>query len=108
MTIEVGKPLPYFCPACQAFPQAGYCKLAGCPTNPAENSAADGVGRDPRPHPEAPAEQDLLSRYRKALEEIADQPTGGIGCNPKRFVDIARQALNPAESQPLGSGIKGE
>lgn len=34
MTIEIGKPMPYFCPACQAIPTAGYCKLAGCPTAP--------------------------------------------------------------------------
>lgn len=26
--------LGYFCPACQAIPQAGYCNLAGCPTAP--------------------------------------------------------------------------
>jgi len=32
--LEVGKPLPYFCPACQAIPTAGYCRLAGCPTAP--------------------------------------------------------------------------
>ncbi len=27
--------MPYFCPACQAIPSAGFCKLAGCPTSPA-------------------------------------------------------------------------
>lgn len=34
--MSVIKPLSYFCPACQAFPQAGYCRLAGCPTAPGE------------------------------------------------------------------------
>lgn len=33
-TFEVGKPAPYYCKACEAVPQAGYCKMAGCPTNP--------------------------------------------------------------------------
>lgn len=33
-TFEAGQPAPYFCPACQAVPRAGYCKLAGCPTAP--------------------------------------------------------------------------
>lgn len=37
MTFEIGKPLPYFCPACEAVPVAGYCRLAGCPTSPAES-----------------------------------------------------------------------
>lgn len=37
-TFEDGKPLPYFCPACQAVPRAGYCKLAGCPTAPEESA----------------------------------------------------------------------
>lgn len=32
---ELGKPAPYYCKACQAVPQAGYCKMAGCPTAPA-------------------------------------------------------------------------
>ncbi len=26
------RPLPYYCPACEAVPQAGYCNLPGCPT----------------------------------------------------------------------------
>lgn len=38
---EVGKPAPYYCKACQAVPQAGYCKMAGCPTAPA------GLGSEP-------------------------------------------------------------
>lgn len=33
-TFEAGKPAPYFCPACEAVPRAGYCNLAGCPTAP--------------------------------------------------------------------------
>lgn len=33
-TFEVGKPAPYYCKACEAVPQAGYCKMAGCPTAP--------------------------------------------------------------------------
>lgn len=40
---EVGKPAPYYCKACQAVPQAGYCKLAGCPTAPA-SACADPSG----------------------------------------------------------------
>lgn len=28
---EVGQALPTFCPACQAIPAHGYCRLAGCP-----------------------------------------------------------------------------
>lgn len=32
---EVGKPAPYYCKACQAVPQEGYCKMVGCPTAPA-------------------------------------------------------------------------
>lgn len=32
--IETGKPMPSFCPACQAIPRAGYCRLPGCPTAP--------------------------------------------------------------------------
>lgn len=31
--------MPYFCPACQAIPTAGYCRLKGCPTAP-ENEAS--------------------------------------------------------------------
>lgn len=34
---EVGKPAPYYCRACQAVPQAGYCNMAGCPTAPSPN-----------------------------------------------------------------------
>lgn len=38
-TIEVGKPMPYFCQACQAIPRAGFCRLAGCPTAPATEAS---------------------------------------------------------------------
>lgn len=37
--IQVGKPMPYFCPACQAIPRLGHCNLAGCPTAPAKAEA---------------------------------------------------------------------
>jgi hypothetical protein len=33
-TFKVGGPAPYFCPACQAVPSAGYCNMKGCPTAP--------------------------------------------------------------------------
>lgn len=35
------------------------------------------------------AAPDLL----EALQTIADHPTGGVGCNPQSFVEIARAAL---------------
>lgn len=34
---EVGKPAPHYCNACQAVPQAGYCKMAGCPAAPGDD-----------------------------------------------------------------------
>ena len=40
--IKVGKPMPYFCPACQAIPRDGYCKLAGCPTAPLHTDGGRG------------------------------------------------------------------
>jgi len=33
----------------------------------------------------------------KALEEIANHPTGGVGCNPVSFVETARAALSQAK-----------
>jgi hypothetical protein len=36
--------LDYYCPACQAFPQAGYCKLAGCPTAPEDDPECTDCG----------------------------------------------------------------
>lgn len=33
------------------------------------------------------------ARLRDALRKIADSPTGGVGCNPASFVEIARAAL---------------
>lgn len=44
MTIEVGKPMPLYCHACQAIPRAGYCNLAGCPLAPAENDLSGRTG----------------------------------------------------------------
>jgi hypothetical protein len=32
-------------------------------------------------------------RLREVLGEIANHPTGGIGCNPVQFVEAARAAL---------------
>jgi hypothetical protein len=32
---------------------------------------------------------------REALEKIANHPTGGVGCNPVVFVEIARKELEP-------------
>lgn len=48
---EVGKPAPYYCKACQAVPQAGYCRMAGCPTAPA------GLGSEPSAYRWVPAEE---------------------------------------------------
>lgn len=55
--IETGKAMPYFCPACQAIPQVGYCRLAGCPTAPrAPASPAERQGTDPgKPNPDESA-----------------------------------------------------
>lgn len=39
---QVGKPMPYFCPACQAIPSAGYCKFADCPTAPSDHVGGEG------------------------------------------------------------------
>jgi hypothetical protein len=71
MTIEVGKPLPYFCPACQAFPQAGYCKLAGCPTSPAENSLSGAQRSELSTLPGMNTHADLISRIEQLQAENA-------------------------------------
>lgn len=42
---EVGKPAPYYCKACQAVPQEGYCKMAGCPTAPAAPGSEPSASR---------------------------------------------------------------
>lgn len=34
------------------------------------------------------------SKLEEALREIANHPTGGVGCNPQTFVEIARKALS--------------
>lgn len=55
--IKVGEPMPYFCPACQAIPAAGHCKLAGCPTAADATTPSDGaLGRQ-----DGLAHQDLKS-----------------------------------------------
>lgn len=43
---EVGKPAPYYCKACQAVPQEGYCRMAGCPTAPAAAGSPSASRRD--------------------------------------------------------------
>lgn len=35
-----------------------------------------------------------IGQLEAALREIATHPTGGIGCNPQSFVEIARKALS--------------
>jgi hypothetical protein len=59
-------PLPYFCPACQAIPQAGYCDLAACPTKQAAK-------------PEASEEflTDLISALRKRADWLRTEYING-------------------------------
>lgn len=40
-----------------------------------------------------PADVRRMARLELALIEIAEHPTGGVGCNPQTFVEIARKAL---------------
>ena len=42
---------------------------------------------------ERAADVEALREIAEALREIAEQPTGGIGCNPEGFVKIARARL---------------
>lgn len=39
------------------------------------------------------AKDEEIARLRAALREIAEHPTGGVGCNPEGFVKAARAAL---------------
>ena len=54
-------------------------------------------------HTWGPQHYECLVRERaadvEALREIAEQPTGGIGCNPERFVKIARARLAAHEGE---------
>lgn len=34
-----------------------------------------------------------MQKLEDALREIANHPTGGVGCNPQTFVETARKAL---------------
>lgn len=42
---------------------------------------------------EAQEAADEIERLRSALREITNHPTGGVGCNPQTFVEIASKAL---------------
>lgn len=57
---------PHFCPACQAIPQAGYCRLAGCPTAPSEAARPSDV------HVEGPGMPSENSEKRKQVARIID------------------------------------
>ena len=37
--------------------------------------------------------------FAKVLREIAEHPTGGVGCNPEGFVSAARAALDGQPTQ---------
>ena len=38
--------------------------------------------------------RELLREALEALESIGNHPTGGVGCNPQSFVEIAHAAAN--------------
>lgn len=54
-------------------------------------------------------QRELLREALDALESIGNHPTGGVGCNPQSFVEIARAAADKIraalEQQQKGEGL---
>ena len=45
-------------------------------------------------HDDETVERELVREALDALESIGNHPTGGVGCNPQSFVEIARAAAD--------------
>lgn len=88
--IQIGKPMPKPCPACQAISTAGYCKLPNCPTAP-----------DPTPQP-APVD---VVEGRRLLAEAEEY--GGSDELRVWLIENAPALLSAAEERDAAKAESG-